>query len=54
MAVEKHAVWRADDWCSALSAHFFSADYAQLPVLFLVEDEVLAQLHPSGDSQLAG
>lgn len=41
------------EWCAALAAHFFNEDVAQLPVLFLVDEDVLARIHPSANRQMA-
>src|SRR4051794_15540919 len=41
--------WGSDEWCDALAARFFNPESAQLPVLFFVDEAVLAALHPSRD-----
>ena len=45
--------WGPQDWCDALGARFFGAHSAQLPVLFFVDEDVLAGVHPSGDKAVA-
>ncbi|UGS35340.1 hypothetical protein [Capillimicrobium parvum] len=40
--------WGSAEWCTALAEHFFRPDVAQLPVLFFVDEDLLAALHPSG------
>jgi hypothetical protein len=45
--------WWAGQWCEALAAHFFTERSSGLPVLFFVDDELLARLHPSGDVEIA-
>ena len=53
MATGGQADWGADQWCAALSEHFFRPEQALLPVLLLVDEELLARLHPSSDRNLA-
>ena len=39
------ASWNADDWCRALTEHFFTERSDGLPVLFFVDDEVLGEIY---------
>jgi hypothetical protein len=45
--------WGSTEWCAALAENFFRPDAAQLPILFFVDEDVLAGLHPSGDRDAA-
>jgi hypothetical protein len=53
MGAVEAADWRADDWCDALARKFFGSQSAQLPVLFFVDEALLAELHPSGNREAA-
>ena len=53
MDAVKAAAWRADDWSDAFARHFFGPQSAQLPVLFFVDEALLAELHPSRDREAA-
>lgn len=39
--------WTYRDWSTALCGHYFSAENVGTPVLFLVDDDHLATIHPS-------
>lgn len=41
--------WGPTEWCSALEQRFFGEQFAQLPVMFFVDDSVLAEIHPGHD-----
>lgn len=45
--------WGWREWCAALASHFFGEHAAQLPVLFFIDEDLLASLHPSGDGPTA-
>lgn len=45
--------WDSSCWNEALAGHFFGPDSEQLPVLFFVDDGVLAELHSSGEPAAA-
>jgi hypothetical protein len=45
--------WQYDDWTAALSEHYFPLSMAGAPVIFLVDEEELAAIHPSGDARTA-
>lgn len=45
--------WGPTEWCSALAEHFFCPESAQLPVLFFIDEALLAALHPSRDAGVA-
>lgn len=45
--------WQYDDWGSALCEHFFPLTRASEPVIFLVDEDELAAIHPSGDAGTA-
>jgi hypothetical protein len=45
--------WQYADWNSALCDHYFPTEAAGLPVIFLVDDDHLAAIHPSGDAAAA-
>src|SRR3954447_22320266 len=45
--------WDSNAWCHGLADHFFGEDLAGLPVLFFVDEDVLATIHPSHDAQAA-
>jgi hypothetical protein len=45
--------WQYDDWTSALCEHYFPLSMAGAPVIFLVDEEELAAIHPSGDARTA-
>lgn len=43
------ADWSSENWCDALATRFFGSHSAHLPVLFFIDEDLLADLHPSGD-----
>jgi len=45
--------WQHEDWVRALGEHFFPEDAKGHPVIFLVDDETLASIHPSGVAKTA-
>src|SRR5688500_16556044 len=45
--------WGWRQWCAALASHFFGEHAAHLPVLFFIDEDLLASLHPSGDATVA-
>jgi hypothetical protein len=45
--------WQYDDWTSALCERYFPFSMAGAPVIFLVDEEELAAIHPSGDARTA-
>lgn len=45
--------WDGAAWSRALAENFFGEDLGQLPVLFFVDEDVLAALHPSRDREQA-
>src|SRR5579872_6881436 len=40
--------WTYADWAEALCAHYFAPEMAGVPVMFLVDEDHLATIHPSG------
>lgn len=45
--------WQYDDWTAALCDHYFPYSMAGAPVIFLVDEEELAAIHPSSDAETA-
>ena len=45
--------WQYDDWTSALCDHYFPPSMAGTPVIFLVDEDELAAIHPSSDARAA-
>jgi hypothetical protein len=45
--------WRSEEWCDALAIHFFGPAAAQQPVLYFIDEQVLAGLY-HGDDTVSG